>query len=49
MKNKEMAETLNISVKAVEANITRALTKLRENTKEYLPELVFLLIFNSQI
>jgi RNA polymerase sigma-70 factor (ECF subfamily) len=49
MKNKEIAETLNISVKAVEANITRALTKLRENTKEYLPELVFLLIFNSQI
>lgn len=49
MKNKEIADTLNISLKAVEANITRALTKLRENTKEYLPELVFFLIFNSGI
>jgi len=48
MKNKEIAEKLNISVKAVEANITRAMNKLRENTKEYLPELVFLLLFNTQ-
>ena len=48
MKNKEIAEKLQISVKAVEANITRAITKLRENTREYLPELVFFLIFNTQ-
>jgi RNA polymerase sigma-70 factor (ECF subfamily) len=48
MKNKEIAEKLNISVKAVEANITRAMNKLRENTKEYMPELVFFLIFNTQ-
>lgn len=48
MKNKEIAEKLDISVKAVEANITRALTKLRETTRDYLPELVFFLIFNSR-
>jgi len=48
MKNKEIAEKLNISVKAVEANITRAIAKLRENTKEYLPELVFFLLFNTR-
>lgn len=47
LKNKEIAEKLDISVKAVEANITRALSKLRENTKEYLPELVFFLLFNT--
>jgi RNA polymerase sigma-70 factor (family 1) len=48
LKNKEIAEKLNISVKAVEANITRALIKLRENTMEYLPELVFFLFFNTR-
>lgn len=48
MKNKEIAEKLDISVKAVEANVTRALTKLREATRGYLPELVFFLIFNSR-
>lgn len=48
MKNKEIAEKLNISIKAVEANITRAITKLRENTREYLPELVFFLLFNTR-
>ncbi len=47
LKNKEIAEKLDITVKAVEANITRALTKLRENTRDYLPELVFYLIFNT--
>lgn len=48
MKNREIAEKLDITVKAVEANITRALTKLRENTSQYLPELVFFLIFSSR-
>ena len=48
LKNKEIAEKLDITVKAVEANITRALTKLRENTRDYLPELVFFLIFNTR-
>ena len=49
LKNKEIAEKLNISVKAVEANITRAIAKLRENTHEYIPELVLFLIFNSRL
>jgi RNA polymerase sigma-70 factor (ECF subfamily) len=48
MKNREIAEKLDITVKAVEANITRALTKLRENTSQYLPELVFFLIFSTR-
>jgi RNA polymerase sigma-70 factor (ECF subfamily) len=45
LKNKEIAEKLQISVKAVEANITRALSKIRENTKEHLPEIAFSLLF----
>jgi len=36
MKNKDISEQLGISVKAVEANITRALTTLRESLKMYL-------------
>lgn len=39
MKNKEIANKLDITVKAVEANITRALSRLRANTKEYMPQL----------
>lgn len=35
-KNKEIAEQLGISIKAVEANITRALQSIRENLKSYL-------------
>ncbi len=45
LKNKEIALRLDISVKAVEANITRALIELRENTKDYLPELLFFMLF----
>lgn len=45
MKNKEIAEKLGISIKAVEAHITRALTKLRSNTKDYIPELILFLTF----
>jgi RNA polymerase sigma-70 factor, Bacteroides expansion family 1 len=47
LKNKEIAMKLDISVKAVEANITRALITLRENTKDYLPELLFFMFFIS--
>ncbi|GET28983.1 RNA polymerase sigma-70 factor [Prolixibacter sp. SD074] len=36
-KNKEIAEELDISVKSVEANITRALKTLKTNLSEYLP------------
>ncbi|MBC8005590.1 MAG: RNA polymerase sigma-70 factor [Verrucomicrobia bacterium] len=39
LKNKEIANKLDITEKAVEANITRALSKLRANTKEYMPQL----------
>jgi len=35
-KNKEISEQLGISVKAVEANITRALVSVREKLKSYL-------------
>lgn len=35
--NKEIAEELNISVKAVEANMTRALKILKERLSDYLP------------
>ncbi len=45
LKNKEIALQLDISVKAVEANITWALIDLRENTKDYLPELLFFMLF----
>jgi len=38
MSNKEIADKLRISVKAVEANMTRALKKLREELSPYLSE-----------
>ncbi|MDX8339009.1 RNA polymerase sigma-70 factor [Draconibacterium sp. IB214405] len=44
-KNKEVAEALNISVKTVEAQITKALKTLRVSLKDYLP-LVAWLLFN---
>ncbi|WP_430817749.1 RNA polymerase sigma-70 factor [Carboxylicivirga sp. RSCT41] len=37
MKNKEIAHELDISLKAVEANMTRALKALRIHLKDYLP------------
>jgi len=36
LKNKEIASDLGISIKAVEANISRALVSLRKNLKEFL-------------
>lgn len=48
LKNKEIADKLQISVKAVEANITRALVKLRLHTKDYLPDLLVILLFGSK-
>ena len=41
-KNKEIAEELDISVKAVEKQITRALATIRIEMKDYLPLLLFL-------
>lgn len=37
LKNEEIAHRLNISVNTVRTQISRALTKLRENLKDYLP------------
>lgn len=42
LKNKEIAEQLGISVKAVEKQITKALKILRLELKEYLPFLMYL-------
>jgi len=41
-KNKEIAEELNISVKAVEKQITHALAILRNELKDYLPLILFM-------
>jgi len=43
-KNKEIADDLNISVKSVEANMTRALKTLRTDLAEYLPVILVQLI-----
>lgn len=43
-KNKEIAEELNITVKAVEGQITKALKIFRTNLKEYLPLISYLFI-----
>jgi len=43
-KNREIAEELNISVKAVEGQITKALKIFRINLREYLPLLSWLFI-----
>jgi len=51
-KNKEISEQLGISLKAVEANITRALSSLRENLKQYLSVemiLLFSVLFSHYI
>jgi RNA polymerase sigma-70 factor, ECF subfamily len=42
MTNSEIAEKLDISLKAVEANITRALKKFRIELKDYITILVLL-------
>ena len=43
-KNQELAEELNISVKAVEAQITKALKVFKITLKDYLPLVTFLLL-----
>jgi RNA polymerase sigma-70 factor (ECF subfamily) len=43
-KYKEIAEEMNISVKAVEGHISKALRMFRVNLKDYLPLMAFLLI-----
>ena len=47
-RNKEISEYLGISVKAVEANITRAISSLRKNLDKYLKvELIVLITYFS--
>jgi RNA polymerase sigma-70 factor (ECF subfamily) len=46
LKNKEIAEKLQVSVKAVEANITRALKILRENLKDFIGVVLFFISSN---
>lgn len=43
-KNKEIAEELGVSVKAVEGHITKALKLFRTTLKDYLPIVVFLFV-----
>lgn len=45
-KNKEIAEQLGVSVKAIEKQMTKALKILKQELKEYLPLLMYL-YFNS--
>ncbi len=46
MKNREIAEELQISVKAVEKQITKAFSTIRAELRDYLPLLVF---FSSEL
>ena len=46
-KNSEIAAELNISIKAVEANITRALKSLKISLSEYLPVILVELIIQN--
>jgi RNA polymerase sigma-70 factor (ECF subfamily) len=46
-KNKEIAEALNLSIKTVEAQITKALRYLKADLKDYLPLLLILFFFRK--
>jgi len=47
LKNKEIAEKLNINIKNVERHLTRALKSFRDNFSEELPAALIVLVFNS--
>ena len=47
VKNQEVANQLDISVKSVEANITRALKILKENLKDYLPNAILTIFIDT--
>lgn len=46
-KNKEIAEELNLSLKTVEAQISKALRSLRNDLKDYLPLFYILFLFQK--
>ena len=46
-KNKEIAEELNLSIKTVEAQITKALRSLKTDLKDYLPLYYILFLFHN--
>lgn len=46
-KNKEIAEELNLSIKTVEAQISKALRSLRNDLKDYLPLFYILFLFQK--
>lgn len=46
-KNKEIAEELNLSVKTVEAQISKALRSLKSDLKDYLPLFYILFLFQK--
>jgi RNA polymerase sigma-70 factor (ECF subfamily) len=45
-KNREIAEELNLSIKTVEAQISKALRSLKDDLKDYLP--LFYILFYFQ-
>lgn len=47
LKNQEIADQLNVSIKTVEKHISKALTIYREKFSDHLPFQVFLLIFKN--
>lgn len=46
-KNREIAEELNLSIKTVEAQISKALRSLKEDLKDYLPLFYILFLFQK--
>jgi len=47
LKNKEIAEKLDINIKNVERHLSRALQSFRENFREELPLAIIILVFNN--
>lgn len=47
LKNQEIATRLGVSVKSIEANITRALKILKENLKDYLPNAILTIFIDT--
>jgi RNA polymerase sigma-70 factor (ECF subfamily) len=47
LKNKEIAEKLNINIKNVERHLSRAMQSFRENLSEELPLALVILVLNS--